>query len=166
MAEPALRGSAAIIFDTDGIPFIVDNSVTYIIANNRSLFPSTLVPVQVHINTIDISKSRQQYQGTFCLKLVDDANIKHVYNIPNAIYDPASNFNLLGVPKLAEYFNDRNSLPGKEVDSDGTTVKSSGCCSHLVWDHGWHMRSFTHGDSALLDILLYQGNGYFSAFCL
>jgi hypothetical protein len=165
-AQPALQGSAAITFDTDGIPFIVDNSATCIITNYRSLFPGNLVPVQVHVDTIDTSKSRQQYQETICLKLVDDANIKHAYNNLNAICDLAFNFNLLRISKLAEYFNDRNSLPGEDVDSDGTTVKSSGCCSRLVWDHGQHMRNFTHGDSALPEILLYQGNGYFSAFCL
>jgi hypothetical protein len=165
-AETALRGSAAITFNTDGIPFIVDNSATCNIANDWSLFPGNLVLVQVHVDIIDTSKSRQQYWVTICLKLVNDANINHIYNIPNTIYDPASNFNLLRIPKLAEYFKNRNSLPGKDVDSDGTTIKSSSCCSCFIWDHGRHMRNFTHRDYALLEILLYQGNGYFSAFCL
>jgi hypothetical protein len=117
--------------------------------NDCSLFPGNLVPVQVHIDTIQTSKSRQWYQGTICLELIDDTNIKHTYNISNAIYDTASNFNLLGIPKLAEYFNNRNSLPGNDVDSDGATIKSSGCCLRLVWDHGRHLRNFMHGDSAL-----------------
>ena len=162
---PTLRGSDSVSFETDGIPFIVDNSATCIITNDRSLFPGPLVAVQVQVDTIESSKSRQRYQGTIRLELVDDGNVKHIYDIPDAIYDPASNFNLLGIPKLAEFFNDRNSLPGDDVDSDGTTVKSSGCRSRLVWDHGRHMRTFTHGDSALPELLLYQGSGYFAAFC-
>ncbi len=90
-----------------------------------------------------------------CLELVDNAYIKHTYNIPDAIYNPASNFNLLGIPKLAEYFNDSNSFQGDNVDSDGTTVKSSGCRLRLIWDHSWHMHNFMHGDSALPKKLLY-----------
>ena len=143
----------------------MDNSATCIITNDRSLFPGPLVAVQVQVDSIESSKSRQRYQGTIRLELVDDGNVKHIYDIPDAIYDSASNFNLLGIPKLAEFFNDRNSLPGDDVDSDGTTVKSSGCRSRLVWDHGRHTRTFTHGDSALPELLLYQGSGYFAAFC-
>jgi hypothetical protein len=90
-AEPTLQGSTAISFDTDGIPLIVDNSVTCIITNNWSLFPGNLVLVQLHVDTIDTSKSRQQYQETVCLELVNNINTKHIYNIPNAIYNPASN---------------------------------------------------------------------------
>jgi hypothetical protein len=81
------------------------------------------------------------------------------------IYDPSSKFNLLGIPKLADFFNDKDYIPGDNVDSNGTTIKSSGCCSRLIWDHGQHMRNLMHGDSTLPDILLYQGNEYFNAFC-
>jgi hypothetical protein len=99
------------------------------------------------------------------LKLVDDSNVAHSYDIPGAIYDPTSQFNLLGIPKLADFFKDKDYLPGDDVDSDGTTVKSSGCRSRLTWDHGKHTRNFTHGDSTLPEIMLYQGHGYFDAFC-
>jgi hypothetical protein len=87
------------------------------------------------------------------------------YDIPGAIYDPSLQFNLLGIPKLADFFQDKDYLPGDNVDRDGTTVKSSGCCSCLTWDHGKHTRNFTHGDSTLPEIMLYQGHGYFDAFC-
>jgi hypothetical protein len=81
------------------------------------------------------------------------------------MYDPSSKFNLLGIPKLANFFNNKDYIPSEDVDSDGTTIKSSGCHSCLTWDHGQHMRNFTHGDSTLPKILLYQGSGYFNAFC-
>ena len=58
---PALRGSDSVSFETDGIPFIVDNSATCIITNDRSLFPGPLVAVQVQVDTIESSKSRQRY---------------------------------------------------------------------------------------------------------
>ncbi len=71
----------------------------------------------------------------------------------------------MGVSFLVNFFQDKDSLPGDNVNSDGTTVKSSGCHLHLIWDHGQHVRNFMHGDSALPKIMLYQGNGYFAAFC-
>ncbi len=91
--------------------------------------------------------------------------MKHTYDVPGAIYDPSSKFNLLGIPKLAEFFQDKDYIPGDDVDSAGTTVKSSGYCSRLTWDHGQHTRNFTHGNSTSPEIMLYQGNGYFHAFC-
>jgi hypothetical protein len=98
------------------------------------------------------------------LELVDDANIKHIYDVPGAIYDPSSKFNLLGISKLADFFNDKNYISGNDVDSNGTTVKSSGCRSCLTWDHGQHTRNFTHGDSMLPEIILYQGKDILMPF--
>jgi hypothetical protein len=63
MAAPNLGGNTAFSFETDGIPFIVDNSATCIISNKWSLFPGELVPVQVTVNTVENSQSRQQYKG-------------------------------------------------------------------------------------------------------
>jgi hypothetical protein len=161
-----LRGHTTVTFDTDGIPFIVNNSVTCIITNRGSLFFGNLTLAQVQVNAVDASARKHQYKGTICLELVNDENVSHTYHIPGGIYDPTSNFNLLRVPKLATFFNDKDFLPGNNVDSNGTTVKLSGCCSCLVWDHGKHTHHFKHGDSTLPEILLYPGHGYFSAFCL
>jgi hypothetical protein len=123
------------------------------------------VTVNVKVDTIEATKVQQRYEGTIRLELVDDSNLAHSYDVPGAIYDPSSKFNLLGIPKLADFFKDKDYLPGDDVDSDGTTVKSSGCRSRLTWDHGKHTRNFTHGDSTLPEIMLYQGHGYFNAFC-
>jgi hypothetical protein len=81
------------------------------------------------------------------------------------MYDPSLKFDLLGILKFAVFFNDMDYIPGNNVDSNGTTVKSSTSCSPLTWDHGQHMRNFMHEDSMLHKILLYQGNGYFNVFC-
>ncbi len=161
-----LQRHTTVTFDTNGIPFIVDNSATCIITNKCSLFVGDLTLAQVQVNTIDASARKHQNEGTICLELVDDENVTHNYNIPGAIYDPTSNFNLLGVPKLAAFFNDKGYLPGNNVDSNSTTVKLSGCHSHLVWNHGKHTRHFKHRVSTLPEILLYLGHEYFSAFCL
>ncbi len=88
-----------------------------------------------------------------------------MYEIPEAIYDTNTQFNLIGISFLAAYFNDTNCSAGDDVDADGTTIKSSGCRSKFVWDHGRHVRNFTHGESTLPELVLYQGNEYYSAFC-
>ena len=92
-ANKTLRGHTTITFDTDGIPFIVNNSETCIITNERSLFVGNLM-------------------------LVNDSNVAHIYDIPGAIYDPSLQFNLLGIPNLADFFQDKGYLQGDDVDSD------------------------------------------------
>ena len=164
-ANKILQGSSTVTFDTDGIPFIIDNFATCIITNEWSLFVCNLTLVNVQVDTTEAMQVRRRYEGTICLKIVDDSNVAHIYDIPGAIYDPSSQFNLLGIPKLADFFHDKGYLPGDDVDSAGTTVKSSGCHSCLTWDHGKHTSNFTHGDSTLPEIMLYQGHGYFNAFC-
>jgi hypothetical protein len=137
-----------------------------VITNKQSLFVRKLTSDQVKVNIIDASAKKCQYKVTICLELIDDKNVKHTYNIPSAIYNQHLNFDLFGIPKLAAFFNNKDYIPSNNVDCDGTTIKSSGCCLRLVWDHGKHIRHFTHGDSTLPEILLYPGHGYFSAFCL
>jgi hypothetical protein len=88
-----------------------------------------------------------------------------VYEIPKAIYDPHTQFNLIGIPFLAAFFNDTICSTGDDIDAEGTTIISSSCRSKFVWDHGQHMRNFTHGESTLPELVLYQGHVYYSAFC-
>ena len=158
-------GNAPVSFDSDGISFIIDNSATCIICNERSLFVGPLLPENYRVETVQATVSQKRYAGTIRLELVDDSNATHVYEIPEAIYDPQTQFNLIGIPFLAAYFNDTNCSAGDDVDADGTTIKSSGCRSKFVWDHGRNVRNFTHGESTLPELVLCQGHGYFSAFC-
>ena len=125
--NPLMPGHSTVTFDTDGIPFIIDNSATCIITHERALFVGTLTTVNVKVDTIEATQVRQRYEGTIRLELVDDSNVAHSYDIPGVIYDPSSKFNLLGIPRLADFFKDKDYLPGDDVDSNGTTVKSSGC---------------------------------------
>jgi hypothetical protein len=62
-----------VTFDTDGIPFIIDNLATCIICNVRSLFVGELRAENFAVETVHGSASRKHYAGTICLELVDDA---------------------------------------------------------------------------------------------
>jgi hypothetical protein len=97
---------------------------------------------------------------------MDNCNATHMYEIPGAIYNPSTKFNLIGISFLAAYFNDTNCSDGNAVDADGTTIKSSGCCLKLIWDHGKHIQNFTHGKPTLPKLVLYQGHGCYNAFCI
>ncbi len=138
-------GKAPVSFNSDGIPFIIDNSATCIICNERSLFVGPLRPENYRVETVQATVSQKRYAGTIRLELVNDSNATQLCEIPEAIYDPNTQFNLIGIPFLAAYFNDTNCSAGDDVDADGTTIKSSGCRSKFVWDHGRNVQNFTQG---------------------
>ena len=117
------------------------------------------------VETVSASVAQRCYAGTICFKLVDNYTETHVYEIPEAIYDPSTKFNLISIPFLVAYFNDNNYSFGDDVDANGTTDKSSECRLKLVWDHGKHTRNFTHRELILPELILYQGHGYYKAFC-
>ena len=117
------------------------------------------------VETVHGRASRKRYAGTIRQELVDDTGLLHVHEIPGAIYDPETQFNLIGVPFLAAYFGNGGKAPDDDVDSDGTQITSSRTCSKLVWDNGRYECNFTHPDSSLPELMLFQGNGYFMDFC-
>ena len=78
---------------------------------------------------------------------------------------PLLPFTIVGVPVLTDFFGDAGKRPDADALSDGSRVTSSKTRSLLVWDHGRRERQFTHPDSGLPVLHLYQGTGYFHAFC-
>jgi hypothetical protein len=85
--------------------------------------------------------------------------------VPNAIYDPYTNFNILGVPFLGSFFGDQATGQDAFIKADGTRIASSSCCSHFIWDHGKNEHHFNHPNLNLPKLLLCSGTGYFQAFC-
>ncbi|KAL7532041.1 hypothetical protein ACHAXR_004390 [Thalassiosira sp. AJA248-18] len=151
----------AFSWDTDGIPFVIDNSATGIISNVRKLFVGPLVPTRVTLETAEGLTTKTKFVGTMRLVLTDDSNQNHTYDIKDCVYDPDSPINILGVPFLGKYFGDQSS---DLYEMDGTSVCSGSTKSHLIWDHGKHERHFMHGSSELPELYLYVGTGYFTAF--
>ena len=151
----------AFSWDTDGIPFVIDNSATGIICNVRKLFVGPLTPTRVTLETAEGQTTKTKYVGTLRLVLTDDAHKHHSYDVTGCVFDPDSPINILGVPFLGKHFGDQSS----DFDEmDGTTVCSGSTKSCFIWDHSKHERHFMHGLSELPELYLYVGTGYFNAF--
>ena len=129
-------------FDTDGVTFIIDNSATCILSNDRSLFVGPLKPADTCVQTTS-GFSSPQFVGTIRLRFVTDKGQTVSYDIDDAIYDPDSGFNILGIPPFSAYMAKKLGI-GKEHD-DETWIKLGATESHFQWEGGKHSRHFTHG---------------------
>ena len=151
-------------WDTDGVPFYVDSCANCIISNQRDLF-GELKKVQSSIQTHSGEDDRVRYMGTFRLELPDNDGKIWTYQIPGAFYDPHTPYNILGVVALSNFFQDTDPS-NNPFATDGTWSRTSGARTELVWDHQKHTLNFLHkSDSQLPELILYQGNSYFNAFC-
>ena len=93
-------------WDTDGIPFVIDNSVTAIIFSQRRLFTGPLVPTS---ETLEISEGltpATKHFGTTKLILTDKNNNHHSYVIPHCVFDTNTPVNILGVTEIGTFFGD------------------------------------------------------------
>ena len=154
----------AFSWDTDGIPFVADNSATAIIRNECRRFHGNLIPTRVMPETAEGVSTKTQLVGICRLVLTNNKNINYTYDVPGCVFDPSKPINILGVPAPGTFFGD-NSNAGSPYEEDGTTIKSVAMRSHFIWDHGKHKRHFMHGSSLMPEIHLYFGHGYFNAFC-
>ncbi|KAL7504927.1 hypothetical protein ACHAXN_005718, partial [Cyclotella atomus] len=143
-------------WDSDGIYFCIDNCATCIICNERSMFVGDLKPSNSEVLTSN-GRNVPATEGTIRIVLDDDEGVSYTYDIPGALYDPESPFNLLGIPYLSKFFGD-----AKEM---GTKVTSGCYKSHLVWDHENHSRHFSHGVDCLPALQVNVGQSYFTSFC-
>jgi hypothetical protein len=108
-------------FDSDGIPFVINNSATCIICNDSSQFVGPLRVQHTSVETTH-STASSAYAGTIAIRLTTDAGQTFKYHVPNAISDPNSPFNVLGIPFLGDYFGTKDTIPNR--DDNGTYVRS------------------------------------------
>ena len=133
-ATAADPNEKAFSWDTDGITFVVDNSATAIISNERRLFHGHLTPTRFTLETADRISTKNHLIGIFRLVLTDNKNENYTYDVPGCVFDPAMPTNILGVPALGMFFGD-NANTGSTYDEDGTNIKSGATRSHFIWDH-------------------------------
>ena len=82
-------------WDTDGIPFFVDNSATAIISNERRLFHGHLNPTRVTLETADEVSTKTQLVGICRLVLTENTNINQTYDVPGCVFYPDTPINIL-----------------------------------------------------------------------
>ena len=75
--------NSAYSFDSCGISFIVDNSATCVICNQRDLFIVRFSTEQVSITTCEGDSAKKRYLRTMRLIFTDDSNTNHSYDIQN-----------------------------------------------------------------------------------
>ena len=103
-ATDADRNEKAFSWDTDGILFVVDNSETAIISNERRLFHGHLTPTRVTIETANGVSTKTQIVEICRLVLSDNKNKNYTYDVPGCVFDPATPINILSVPALGTFF--------------------------------------------------------------
>jgi hypothetical protein len=69
--------------------------------------------------------------GTISLTITTNDGERMQYHIPNAIYNPNSPFNILGIPIFGKFLG-LEDTPYPTSDNDGTYIQSSASCSCFV----------------------------------
>ena len=117
-------------YDTDDIPFVIDNSVNAIICSQCRLFKGPLIHTSATLEISEGLTAVTKLVGTMKLLLNDDANKHHSYIIPRCLFDPNIPVNILVVPALGTLFGD-NADGTDPVAEDDTTIKSGSTKSNL-----------------------------------
>ena len=81
-ATAADPNAKAFSWDKYGIPFVVDNSATFIIRNERRLFHGNLTPTRIMLETADRVSTKTHLVGIFRLVLTDNKNENYSYDVP------------------------------------------------------------------------------------
>ena len=69
-------------------------------------------------------QSKPQKQGTIKIQIADDMGEMLNYELPNAIYDPDSPFNILGIPFFAAHFGVDPDTPDEDTYITSSATKS------------------------------------------
>ena len=81
-ATAADPNEKAFSWDTYGMPFVVNNSATAIISNERRLFHAHLTPTRVTLEIADGVSTKTQLVGICRLVLTDNKNENYTYDVP------------------------------------------------------------------------------------
>ena len=152
-----------ILFDTDGITFLVDNCANTHVCNDKKLFCNLSSTATASLNTTNGSSEANLQSGRIKISWADDDNIEHEYNLDDVIYKPDSPFNILSVARLGGHFGRNDSPP--TGDDEGTWVRSSASFTTFSWDHKRHTRTIYHSVDGLPELPVNVGTSVFDSFC-
>jgi hypothetical protein len=117
-------------FDTYGILFVINNSATCIICNDRSQFVGNLRAQESSVETSH-GTARSDYVGRIQICLTTDEGTTMKYHISGTIYALDSPFNIMGIPFFRSFLGQDN-RPYPTQDDNGTYIISSASHSHFI----------------------------------
>ena len=126
-------------WDTDGIPFAVDNSATAIISNKRKLFTGQFTPTTIMLKISERRTTKKKIIGNIHMVLTNNGNVHHVYTITGCVLDPDVTINILGIPALGKFFGN-NADVHSPITEEETTIKLDDTKSHFFGYHGKNKR--------------------------
>ena len=109
-------------WDTDGIPFLIDNSVNAIISSQRGLFRVVLIPTPVNLETSEGLTTTTKLLGSMKLILTDNANKHQSYTVSRFVFDTKTLVYIFSVPYLGTFFCDIADATDNLAE-DRTTIK-------------------------------------------
>lgn len=154
-----------VAFDTDGIPFVMDNSANCHICTEKEYF------TELHVFT-DSEKESIGSIGTvgedaipsgfrkMQVSWFNDKGREHTYVIDDAHYVPNSPVNLIGVTKFGKQIE-----PKEEDFPAGANIQTFTNHSILAWDGGQFKQTIIHPPSSVPTMHLNNGHGRYESLC-
>jgi hypothetical protein len=97
-------------FDSNGLPFVINNSATCIICNDQSQFVGNLQAKKSSVETTHGS-TPSDYIGTILLTITTNDGEWMQYHIPNAIYDLTHLSTFWEYPSLESFWGETTAFP-------------------------------------------------------
>ncbi len=150
------------IFDPDAMIFVMDNSATGHICNDRSLFVGDLSKSLESVETC-VGKMRGVQSGTIKITWVDDSGGKHTHHLEDVQFIPSSSVNILSIRRLAEHFGARQT--GELDRNRETKIETDYDRSIFTFDHGRFTVTFQIAPSGLPEMCVNEGYNRFRHYC-
>jgi hypothetical protein len=158
-AFTADSNDTSISFDSDSTTIVLDNSATYHICNDKSMFIGNIINLpadsQIGVETAG-GTAKSVGHGSIRITFHDNNGILHSQTIDDVLYFPSSPVNILGITKLGE----------QRGDPEGTHILTKAKYSVFTWDHGKSKRDIHHQSSGLPELPINEGMSVFSSFYL
>jgi hypothetical protein len=152
-----------VTFDTDGIPFLIDDCANTHVCCKKSLFISELKPSDFHIKTAS-GPSPELLEGTIFISWEDDNGLYHNYELKKVQYSPEGAGNIIAIGKLGEIFGKSDNPP--TCNNNRTWVQSSADYSVFCCFHGKQCNTLQHSAHQLPEIMVNNGNPNFTPYLI
>jgi len=145
-------------FDSDGIPFVMDNSANCHICTDKTFFTELHLFTTMEkealgsIGTIGDGAIPEGF-GNMRLIWKDDCRVDHEYIINDVFYVPNSPVNLVGVTKFGKQIE-----PKDKDFPEGTNIQTFTNHSVFTWDRGQFRQTLIHPPCSIP--IMFMNNGF------